>query len=72
MAEACGYRDALKDILEYFDGRRVLYPLEVSKYTGVDPRTALANYPFVREPGKKPYIAATTLARVLCGGGKKR
>lgn len=54
------YRDTLEDILTFFDGKRVLRPFEVAKYTGLDPRTVRKRYPF-----KDGFIGAAVLAREL-------
>lgn len=59
------YRDNLQDILEFFDGKRILSLDDVRRYTGmVDNRTIKRNFPF-----NGRYISAATLARCLSDGG---
>lgn len=59
--ELDGYRDVLEDLLDFFGGKRLLYPAEVAQYLGVDSRTAKARYDIPREG-----IAAPILARRMC------
>lgn len=68
MAEAFGYRDTLADILEFSGGKRQLSVSDVCRYTGFcDRRTVHKRFPYFQ----CGYIQATTLARLLCGGGKR-
>lgn len=61
------YRENLQDILEFFDGRRLLTVRDVGHYTGLtDYRTIKARFPFTDN-----MISAPTLASVLAGGGPK-
>lgn len=69
MAEAFGYRDALADILEFSGGRRMLSVGDVRRYTGlIDGRTIHRQFPYFKDG----YIPATTLARLMCGGGGRK
>ena len=62
--ERPGYRDNLQDILEFFDGRRLLTVADVKTYTGLtDYRTIKSRFPF-----NGRYISAVTLARCMSGG----
>ena len=57
------YDDNLRDVLAYFDGRRLLTVADVKRYTGLaDYRTIKRRFPF---DGR--YISAPTLARCLSG-----
>ena len=68
MAELFSYRDTLADILEFSGGKRMLSFNDVCRYTGFgDGRTVHRRFPYFQNG----YIPATTLARLLCGGGKK-
>lgn len=68
MAEAFGYREALADIREFSGGKRMLSVSDVCRYTGLrDGRTVHRHFPYF----EKGYILDTTLAKLLCGGGKK-
>lgn len=68
MAELFSYRDTLADILEFSGGKRMLSITDVRQYTGLrDGRTIHKRFPYFQNG----YIPATTLARLLCGGGKK-
>ena len=63
MSEPLGYRETLQDVLEFFDGRRLLTISDVRNYTGLrDDRTIKRRYPF-----KDGYISAPVLARCLSG-----
>ena len=67
MSEAFAYRDNLEQILKFTEGRQILSINDVRKFTGlVDIRTIKRHFPFI-----DGYISAATLARCLCGGGKK-
>ena len=66
--ERVGYRETLEDILDFFGGRRLLNLADVKAYTGLkDDRSVKARFPI-----KDRYIAATTLAVCLSGGGRDR
>ena len=66
--EQPGYRENLQDILEFFDGRRLLTLADVQTYTGiVDRRTVKNRYPF-----RNNRISAPTLALYMSGGGDAR
>jgi hypothetical protein len=57
------YDDNLRDVLAYFNGRRLLTVADVKRYTGLtDYRTIKRRFPF---DGR--YISAPTLARCLSG-----
>ena len=59
--ERIGYRETLEDILDFFDGRRMLNLSDVKAYTGLkENRTLKSRFPF-----RNHYIAATTLAMCL-------
>lgn len=61
------YRENLQDVLEFFDGRRMLTIKDVSQYTGIrDYRAIKKRFPFTGT-----YISAPTLASCLAGGGTK-
>ena len=63
--ERAGFRENLRDILEFSEMRRMLTLSDVSRYTGIaDSRTLKKLFPFTR--GK--YISAATLAYHLAGG----
>ena len=67
MSEPFAYRENLAQILEFSGGRNLLSITEVGRFTGlVDQRAIKRRYPFIN--GK---ISAATLARCMCGGGKK-
>lgn len=59
------YRDTLEDVLEFFDGKRMLKIVEVVKYTGLNHKTVKKRYPF-----NDGYISAVVLSRELSKGGK--
>ena len=62
--ERIGYRENLQDLLEFFDGRRLLSIADVKAYTGLaDDRTVKNRFPFTGR-----YISAATLALHLSGG----
>ena len=54
------YRDTLADIVEFFNGRRLLTVSDVTRYLKINWRTAKKRYSF-----KNGYIAVTVLAREL-------
>lgn len=61
------YRDNLQDILDFFDGRRMLTVSDVRKYTGLaDARTIKRRFPYF----SGDYISAPTLARCMAGGDR--
>lgn len=65
--ERTGYRENLQDILEFFDGKRLLTVGEVKTYTGLlDNRTLKKRFPF-----SNGYISAATLALHLAVEGNK-
>lgn len=69
MAEAFGYREALADIREFFDGKRWLSVSDVGRYTGLrDVRTIHRHFPYF----VNGHILDTTLAKLMCGGGGRR
>lgn len=62
--ERTGYRENLQDILEFFDGKRLLSLGDVKTYTGlVDDRSVKRRFPITNN-----YISAATLALYLSGG----
>ena len=62
--ERYGYRENLQDILDYFNGKRLLSTGDVRAYTGIqDNRTLKKRFPF-----NGGYIGAVTLALCLAGG----
>lgn len=64
MSANTTYRDNLRDVLDFFDGKRMLTVADVRRYTGlVDYRTVRKKFPFVEN-----MISAPTLARCLSGG----
>ena len=68
MAEQFAYRENLEQILQFSGGKQLLSITEVGRFTGlVDQRAIKRRFPFFVN-GK---ISAATLARCLCGGGKK-
>lgn len=67
MREQPTYRENLADVLEFFDGRRLLSLRDVSRYTGKDTRTVKTMFPFTKDN----YISAPTLAAVLAGRDSK-
>ena len=68
MSEPFAYRENLEQILQFSGGKQLLSITEVGRFTGlVDQRAIKRRFPFFVN-GK---ISAATLARCLCGGGKK-
>ena len=68
MSEAFAYRDNLQAILEFTNGRHLLFVGEVLKYLGLsDTRVVRKHFPI-----KDNYISAETLARCLAGGECKK
>lgn len=62
--ERTGYRENLQDILEFFNGKRLLTLSDVKAYTGlVDDRSVKRRFPIANH-----YISAATLALYLSGG----
>lgn len=62
------YRDNLEQVLQFTGGRQMLNVTEVGRFTGLkDPRTIKRRFPYFVDN----YISAATLARCMCGGGKK-
>lgn len=62
--ENFGYRENLQDILEFFNGKRLLTVADVKSYTGIaDTRTAKRRFPFHENA-----ISAPTLAACLSKG----
>lgn len=60
------FAENLRDILAFFDGRRLLSVADVRRYTGLgDARTVKRRFPF-----RDNYISAATLALCLCAGAK--
>ena len=67
MSEPFAYRENLEQILQFTGGKNLLNISEVARFTGIaDRRVVKRIYPFVDNR-----ISAATLARCLCGGGKK-
>lgn len=65
--ERIGFRENLQDVLEFFNGKRMLSVGDVMKYTGfADNRTVNRRFPFTNG-----YISATTLALYLAGGERE-
>ena len=63
--ERATYRDNLQDILEFFNGRRLLTVADVKTYTGLtDYRTLKKRFPFTKNT-----ISAPVLARCLSPQG---
>lgn len=58
-----GYRDCLEDLCDYFGGKRLLYPADVAKYLGVDPRTAKARYDIPKDGIVLPMLARRMAAK---------
>lgn len=57
-----GYRDNLERIVEFFPGKEMLTVGEVSKFLGLDPRTAKKMFKF----NDFRYISVASLARQMC------
>lgn len=55
------YRDNFEDLLQYFEGRRVLTVSDVARYTGHSYKWVKKKYPF----DKTGDISIATLARAL-------
>lgn len=67
MSEPFAYRENLEQILQFTGGKNLLNISEVARFTGIaDRRVVKRIYPFVDNR-----ISAATLARCMCGGGKK-
>lgn len=65
--ERIGFRENLQDILEFFDGKRMLSVGDVLNYTGfLDRRTVNKHFPFTNG-----HISAVTLAMCLAGGERE-
>lgn len=61
------YRDNLEQILQFTCGKHLLSVTDVGRFTGiVDHRAIKRRYPFT--DGR---ISAATLARCMCGGGRR-
>ena len=54
------YRDTFSDVLEFFNGKRLLTAADVARYAKIDRRTVQKRYSF-----NEGYISATVLAREL-------
>lgn len=61
--ERTGYRENLQDVLEFFNGKRLLTMGDVKEYTGMKDTRALHK----RFPFSNGYISAATLALHLAG-----
>lgn len=67
--ESPDYRNTLADILEFSGGKRMLTVDDVRQYTGLkDGRTIHRHFPCFKDG----HIPATTLARMMCEGGKRK
>lgn len=63
--EPIGYRENLQDILEFFDGKRLLNISDVGRYLGLKRNSAIKSmFPF-----RGHYISAATLAKCLSDWG---
>lgn len=68
MSEPFAYRDNLEQILAFTGGRQLLTVAEVRRFTGLkDSRTIKRRFPYFVDN----CISAATLARCMCGGGRK-
>lgn len=57
------YRDNYEDLLQFFDGKRLLTQTDVIRYTGKDRRWVVAH---IGLKGGGNTISVPTLARKLC------
>lgn len=65
--EHIDYRNNLEQVLQFSDGRQMLTIGEVMQFTGIRHYATLhKRFPFV-----DGYISVATLARCMCGGGRK-